>query len=60
MPTAPWWVLLLEAAEDWGIPPWDIAGRPDEKLLWLLRYKIFKNLIGEARRKRNEELEEKS
>jgi len=36
---APFWVLILNAAESWGMPPWELAG--GSKLKWLMRYKIM-------------------
>jgi hypothetical protein len=30
------WVAVLDAAKDWGIPPWEIAG--GNKLIWWERW----------------------
>jgi len=35
--TPPWWMLILVAAEFWGIAPWEIDGTKS-KLWWLTRW----------------------
>lgn len=34
------WVPVLQAAEAWGVPPWEIAGG-GSPLVWLNRYTFF-------------------
>lgn len=36
--SVPAWVGVLQAAEVWGCPPWEITGEsPPRRLLWLFR-----------------------
>jgi len=37
---APGWVLILEAAREWGTPPWNITG--GSTILWFERWKAFR------------------
>jgi len=39
----------LDAAKDWGTPPWKIAG--GSKLLWIVRHKVYRSLLIEVRAK---------
>lgn len=40
-PTAPYWVAIMDAASDWGVTPWSIAGDGREALWWL-RYEALR------------------
>lgn len=43
MRLAPWWVLVLEAAEAWGVPPWVIAeDESPDAVLWMERYNALR------------------
>ena len=46
-PTAPGWVLILDAAKDWGKMPWEIVKRPGP-VIWWLRYKIYHQEVSRA------------
>jgi hypothetical protein len=43
----PVWAAVLIAAEDWGMPPWEIAG-DGERVKWFLRWAEFKHWRGKA------------
>ena len=48
----PGWVGTLQAAEEWGCPPWDVTGeRPPNRLLWLLRRGAYQSEVARASRK---------
>lgn len=34
---------MLDAAKDWGIPPWKLDGSP--KVLWYARYKVLRETM---------------
>jgi len=40
--SAPAWVGVLDAAESWGVPPWEIV--TGSKMLWLHRYYTLRKL----------------
>ncbi len=44
---------MLEAAEAWGVPPWEIAER-DSKYTWYTRWSSYTNVVNKARRERDE------
>lgn len=47
----PGWVGILQAAEDWGVPPWDIMGeQPPNRIVWLLRRGAYKQETARAAR----------
>jgi hypothetical protein len=37
---APEWAYLLEAAKDWGMPPWEIEGKAPT--YWLQRWQTYR------------------
>jgi hypothetical protein len=42
--TAPGWCTILEAAKEWGIPPWQIS--PDEgDVIWFFRWVEYRNAL---------------
>lgn len=43
---------MLEAAEAWGCPPWEIA--PGGKFLWYARWSSYKQTIDKAMKERRE------
>lgn len=51
----PAWAAVLIAAEDWGLPPWEIAG-DGEPVKWFYRwaeYKHWRNKAEEQQIKRS-------
>ncbi|RMD64621.1 hypothetical protein D6833_04115 [Candidatus Parcubacteria bacterium] len=40
--TAPAWVLTLQAAKEWGTPPWELTG--GRRITWWLRYCVMSRL----------------
>lgn len=38
----PLWCNVLDAAEEWGTPPWEIS-EDGNKLLWFLRWRVYKS-----------------
>jgi len=51
-------VKILEAADDWKTPPYEIAG--GGKLLWLLRWRVWKREKNKAEKAWQETLKSKS
>ncbi len=49
----PWWIGVLEAAEAWGTPPWEIAGR-DSPFVWYSRFTSYQQTVNKAMRERRE------
>ena len=45
--TAPGWLTVLNAAKDWGMPPWEIA-QDNQRELWFRRYRIVKQIETKA------------
>lgn len=43
----PWWAGVLEAAAEWGTPPWEIAG--GTPLQWLIRRGYWREQLAKAR-----------
>jgi hypothetical protein len=43
----PVWASVLIAAEDWGTPPWEIAG-DGERIKWFYRWAEFRHWRGKA------------
>jgi len=37
---APAWIVTLDAAHEWGIPPWKIEG--GSKVLWYARFEALR------------------
>lgn len=44
----PAWALVLEAAEAWGIPPWEVAQKCSE--MWWKRFLAFREARAAAQR----------
>jgi hypothetical protein len=45
----PPWVGILQAAESWGCPPWEVTGeQPPNRVLWFLRRGAYETEIGRA------------
>jgi hypothetical protein len=38
--TAPAWVNILEMAEEWSTPPYEITG--GGKLIWFIRWRVWR------------------
>lgn len=49
--TAPGWIRALEAAKDWGMPPWEITG-DGQRDFWFRRYGIVKSIENKAKAKK--------
>lgn len=49
---------MLEAAEAWGVPPWEIAP-PDNKFLWYSRWSAYSGEINKAQREAGEKARSK-
>jgi hypothetical protein len=47
--------VALDAAADWKVPPWELAG--GSPLLWYLRFRAYRNERAEAAAQRQQELE---
>lgn len=45
--TAPEWIRVLDAARDWGIPPWELA-KDNQEQFWFRRYCIVEGLKSKA------------
>lgn len=43
----PWWIEVLQAAEDWGIPPWEIVDEAG-KGVWMVRWRGWKGAVSSA------------
>ncbi len=41
------WLLVLQAAEAWGVPPWVIMEGPDSER-WLRRYVVYKQELAQV------------
>ena len=40
----PAWIGVLQAAEAWGCPPWEVTGEtPPRRWLWFMRRAIFES-----------------
>jgi hypothetical protein len=39
----PAWIGVLEAAKDWGVPPWEVLGVRPNRTLWFLRWSAYKS-----------------
>jgi len=48
----PWWTGVLDAAEAWGCPPWEIA--PGGKFLWYARWSSYTQTVNKAIKERRE------
>jgi hypothetical protein len=47
----PAWTGVLQAAEAWGCPPWEVTGeRPPNRVLWLLRRGAYEREVNRAAR----------
>lgn len=47
----PGWVGVLQAAEAWGCPPWEVVGeRQPNRVVWLLRRGAYEGEMGRAAR----------
>lgn len=44
---APWWVAVLIAAKEWGMPPWEVA-QTGSRLLWFNRWAFWVGQLGKA------------
>lgn len=44
---------MLEAAEAWGVPPWEIVER-DSKFTWYSRWSSYQQTVNKAMRERRE------
>lgn len=44
----PGWVLILQAAKEWGVPPWQVED--EATLLWWQRWRIFEEEVAEQRK----------
>ena len=53
--SAPAWVVIMEAAEKWGVPPYKVAG--GSKLLWFVRFQEVRKY--EIKRQEKSERERK-
>ena len=45
----PDWVLVLEAAKEWGVPPWQIETEASQQ--WWERWRLMREEIGRLERK---------
>lgn len=54
----PWWTGVLEAAEAWGVPPWEIA--PGGKFEWYARWSSYRETVNKAVKERREKEAAKS
>ena len=45
----PGWVLILEAAKEWGIPPWQVED--EASLLWWQRWLTLRDETSDARKR---------
>lgn len=49
----PGWVGVLQAAEAWGCPPWEVTGeQPTNRLLWMMRRGAYEGEVARAARNR--------
>jgi len=48
----PGWVLVLEAAKEWGVPPWQVED--EAPALWWGRWLAMREETAQARRDRAE------
>ena len=55
----PWWIGVLEAAEAWGCPPWEIAER-DSKVTWYFRYSSYQQTVNKALREKRDKQTKKN
>jgi hypothetical protein len=44
----PWWIEVLYAAEEWGMPPWEII-EDQGKTVWFIRWRVWRNTMAKAR-----------
>lgn len=49
----PWWANVLEAAEAWGVPPWEITGN-GSRFLWYSRWMAYTDAVNRAVKERRE------
>lgn len=49
IPTAPHWVGCLDAAAEWGQPPWVLFG--GSSLIWFLRWRAYRSARISAEKK---------
>ena len=42
--TGPAWLAVLQMAEDWGVPPWEIVNAPGS-LRWARRWAIYRQAL---------------
>jgi hypothetical protein len=47
----PLWIGVLDAAEAWGCPPWEISP-PDNKFLWFMRRQMYEDVKNRAMKER--------
>lgn len=43
----PAWAAIIIAAEDWGLPPWEVSG-DGERVKWFYRWAAYKKWAGIA------------
>jgi len=60
-PVAPWWVAVLDAAAEWGCPPWALTGRdtPAERRRWWERWQARRHARADVMKLQQEEREQK-
>jgi len=44
----PGWVMVLEAAKEWGIPPWQVED--EASVLWWQRWQVLREETARARK----------
>jgi hypothetical protein len=44
----PGWILILQAAKEWSIPPWQVED--EATLLWWQRWRVFEEEVAEQRK----------
>jgi len=58
-PVAPRWVRTIEAAEAWGMAPWEIEERQGE-LIWYLRWCAYRDALIKVHKEQAKEYERKN
>lgn len=43
----PWWIEVLQRAETWSVPPWEIAW-DHGKVVWMIRQRIWSQQVDTA------------
>lgn len=43
----PWWYEILQLAEKWSVPPWDVV-HDKGKLLWIIRERVTSRVVARA------------